>query len=269
MSANSKALSLPDVTTPGTRPPLVSVPSKHSLRLKRRPVPPLLALVPADLSPYMQCRSLKNSPRSKGLLPSHRKTASGLSLGNSPTTTNRARAATPETGLASPTPYPRRSSLLPQFSFQPFRGKLEHFRQLFDQIIEQNATCAPVLEEIRTGYEEVIRQTGLETLRSAAKPREDYIESRLCENLIEENRQLAKQASSLRKQLHSLRRENTEFRRIPEGNSTESASPIAAFPRLVPLLNLRQVPASGFQDEFMALADAFSQSWRDAIKDGR
>lgn len=126
-----------------------------------------------------------------------------------------------------------------------------------------------MLEEIRAGYEEVIRQAGLETLRSAAKPREDLIESHLCENLIEENRQLAKQASSLRKQLHFLRRENAEFRRIPQGKKPDSASHSTALFRPVPLLDLKLVPASGFQDEFMALADVFSQSWRDAMKDGR
>jgi len=126
-----------------------------------------------------------------------------------------------------------------------------------------------VLEEIRAGYEEVIKQAGLETLRSAAKPREDLIESHLCENLIEENRQLAKQAASMRKQLHFLRRENAEFRRSPKGKSVGVESPLAALSRPVPRLDLKLVPASGFQDEFMALADVFSQSWRDAMKDGR
>lgn len=267
MSAHSKGLSLPEVVTPGCRPPLaVSVSVKHTVRLKRRPVPPLLTLPLADLSPYMHCRSLKNSPRGKGVLQSHRKTSSVMSLGNSPTAT--ARAGTPEIGVTSNVGQPRVTPS-PHFNFQPFQGKLEHFRQLFDQIIEQNSSCAPVLEAIRSGYEEVIRQAGLETLRNATKPKEDPLDSHLCEKLIEENRQLSKQASCLRKQLRGLIRENSEFRQSAQSKVSECSSPLSAAPRAVPKLDMKRVPTAGFQEEFMALADVFSQSWRDAIKAGR
>ena len=78
-------------------------------------------------------------------------------------------------------------------------------------MISSNTACAQDLKEIKSGYEELLRQTEAETVR-IARERDygsvDLLESGFCQFLIQENQQLAVECQGLRRQIQEAKREN-------------------------------------------------------------
>ena len=89
--------------------------------------------------------------------------------------------------------------------------KLGRCRQLLEDVISSNTACAQDLKEIKSGYEELLRQTEAETVR-IARERDygsvDLLESGFCQFLIQENQQLAVECQGLRRQIQEAKREN-------------------------------------------------------------
>ena len=77
--------------------------------------------------------------------------------------------------------------------------------------------CAQDLQEIKAGYEDLLRQTEAETVR-IARERDygsvDSLEDGFCQFLIQENQQLAAECQGLRRLVQEAKRENDRYKAL-------------------------------------------------------